>query len=69
MVETFEHLNSKQVYLELEKASREWKDWQGKTIVLDEGKKAVFSKCFAISTVYIVMFSLLVFYFYLLLSA
>ena len=46
MTETFEHLNSKQVYLELEKASREWKDWQGKAIVLDEGKKAVFSKCF-----------------------
>ena len=46
MVETFEHLNSKQVYLELEKASREWKDWQGKAIVLDEGKRAVFSKCF-----------------------
>ena len=46
MVETFEHLNSKQVYLELEKASREWKDWQGKAIVLDEGKKATFSKCF-----------------------
>ena len=46
MVETFEHLNSKQVYLELEKASRDWKDWQGKAIVLDEGKKAVFSKCF-----------------------
>ena len=46
MTETFEHLNSKQVSLELEKASREWKDWQGKAIVLDEGKKAVFSKCF-----------------------
>ena len=30
MVETFEHLNSKQVYIELEKASRDWKDWQGK---------------------------------------
>ena len=38
MVETFEHLNSKQVYLELEKASREWKEWQGKAIVLDEAK-------------------------------
>ena len=46
MVETFEHLNSKQVYLELEKASKDWKDWQGKAIILDEGKKAVFSKCF-----------------------
>ena len=46
MTETFEHLNSKQVYLELEKASREWKEWQGKAIVLDEGKRAVFSKLF-----------------------
>tara|TARA_R100000734_G_C3280553_1_gene74274 strand:- start:19 stop:369 length:351 start_codon:yes stop_codon:yes gene_type:complete len=46
MVDTFENLNSKQVYLELEKASRDWKEWQGKAIILDEGKKAVFSKCF-----------------------
>ena len=46
MVEKFEHLNSKQVYQALEKASADWKDWQGKAIVLDEGKKAVFSKCF-----------------------
>ena len=46
MVERFEHLNSKQVYLELEKASREWKEWQGKAIVLDEGRKGVFSKLF-----------------------
>ena len=45
MTETFEHLNSKQVYLELEKASREWKDWQGKAIVLDEGRKGVLSQC------------------------
>ena len=34
MTETFEHLNSKQVYLELEKASKEWKEWQGKSIIL-----------------------------------
>jgi len=40
MVETFEHLNSKQVYQALEKASKEWKEWQGKAIVLDEGHKA-----------------------------
>ena len=46
MVETFEHLNSKQVYLELEKASREWKEWQGKSIILDEARKAIFSKLF-----------------------
>ena len=36
--------------LELEKASREWKEWQGKAIVLDEGKKATFSKCFFVSS-------------------
>ena len=46
MTETFEHLNSKQVYLELEKASREWKEWQGKSIILDEARKAIFSKLF-----------------------
>ena len=46
MVETFEHLNSKQVYIELEKASREWKEWQGKSIILDEARKAIFSKLF-----------------------
>ena len=46
MVETFEHLNSKQVYQALEKASADWKEWQGKSIILDESKKATFSKCF-----------------------
>ena len=46
MVETFEHLNSKQVYQALEKASADWKEWQGKSIILDEAKKATFSKCF-----------------------
>ena len=46
MVETFEHLNSKQVYQALEKASKDWKEWQGKSIILDEAKKATFSKCF-----------------------
>jgi len=46
MVEKFEHLNSKQVYQALEKASADWKEWQGKSIVLDEGKRAVFSKLF-----------------------
>tara|TARA_R100001440_G_scaffold66843_1_gene87996 strand:- start:237 stop:587 length:351 start_codon:yes stop_codon:yes gene_type:complete len=46
MKDTFEHLNSKQVYQALEKASKDWKEWQGKSIILDEGKKAVFSKLF-----------------------
>ena len=46
MVETFEHFNSKQVYQALEKASKEWKEWQGKSIILDEARKAIFSKLF-----------------------
>ena len=45
MVETFEHLNSKQVYIELEKASKEWSKAQEDAIISDEGRKAVFSKC------------------------
>ena len=43
MVETFEHLNSKQVYLELEKASREWKEWQGKSIILFTTSRVTFA--------------------------
>ena len=45
MVETFEHLNSKQVYQALEKASKEWSKAQEDAIISDEGRKAVFSKC------------------------
>jgi|TARA_R110000803_G_scaffold15635_3_gene43086 hypothetical protein len=41
-----EHLNSKQVYLKLEEASKQWSEWQEKSIALDEGRKATFSKCF-----------------------
>ena len=45
MVETFEHLNSKQVYQALEKASKAWSKEQKDAIIADEGRKAVFSKC------------------------
>jgi hypothetical protein len=41
-----EHLNSKQVYLRLEEASKQWSKWQETSIFLDEGRKAMFSKCF-----------------------
>jgi hypothetical protein len=36
---------SDQLYKKLEKASNEWAEWQKKVIILDEGKKAVFSSC------------------------
>ena len=45
MVETFEHLNSKQVYIELEKASKAWSEAQKNLIILDEGRKGVLSQC------------------------
>jgi hypothetical protein len=36
---------SDQLYKKLEKASNEWAEWQKKVIILDEGRKAVFSAC------------------------
>ena len=45
MVETFEHLNSKQVYQALEKASKAWSEAQKNLIILDEGRKGVLSQC------------------------
>ena len=36
---------SDQLYKKLEDASNEWAEWQKKTIILDEGRKAVFSSC------------------------
>lgn len=39
-------LNSDDVKRELDKLSNEWADWQEKVILLDEGRKAMFSKCF-----------------------
>ena len=37
---------SEQLYKKLERASNEWAEWQKKTIILDEGRKAMFSKLF-----------------------
>ena len=37
---------SEQLYRKLEEASNEWAEWQKKTIILDEGRKAMFSKLF-----------------------
>ena len=45
MTETFENLNSKQVYIELEKASKAWSEAQKNLIILDEGRKGVLSQC------------------------
>ena len=36
---------SDQLYKKLEDASNDWAEWQKKTIILDEGRKAVFSSC------------------------
>jgi hypothetical protein len=39
-------LNSKEAYIEMNKAAEDWSKWAEKVIILDEGKKAMFSKCF-----------------------
>jgi hypothetical protein len=39
-------LLSNKSYEELEKASQEWAEWHQKVIILDEGRKATFSKLF-----------------------
>ena len=36
---------SEQLYNKLEEASKKWAEWQKKTIILDEGRKATFSAC------------------------
>ena len=36
---------SEQLYKKLEEASKEWAEWQKKVIILDEGKKGIFSQC------------------------
>ena len=35
---------SEQLYKKLEEASNEWAEWQKKVIILDEGKKGIFSQ-------------------------
>ena len=37
---------SNKSYEELEKASQDWAEWHKKVIILDEGRKATYSKCF-----------------------
>ena len=37
-------LNSKEAYIQMDKAAEEWADCQEKEIILDEGKKALLSK-------------------------
>jgi len=37
---------SNKSYEELEKASQDWAEWHKKVIILDEGRKATFSKLF-----------------------
>jgi len=37
---------SNKSFQELELASQEWSEWHKKVIILDEGRKATYSKCF-----------------------
>ena len=39
-------LNSKEAYIQMDKAAEEWSKWAEKVILLDNGKKAMFAKCF-----------------------
>ena len=39
-------LNSREAYIEMNKAAEEWSKWAERVILLDEGKRAMFSKCF-----------------------
>lgn len=39
-------LNSREAYIVMEKAAEDWSKWIEKVILLDNGKKAMFAKCF-----------------------
>ena len=39
-------LNSREAYKVMEKAAEDWSKWIEKVILLDNGKKAMFAKCF-----------------------
>ena len=39
-------LNSREAYIVMEKAAEDWSKWIEKVILLDNGKKAMFSKLF-----------------------
>ena len=40
------NLNSREAYKKMTEASNEWSKWAEKVIILDEGKKGLFSKLF-----------------------
>ena len=40
------NLNSKEAYKKMTEASTKWSEWAEKSIILDEGRKAMFSKLF-----------------------
>ena len=40
------NLNSREAYKKMTEASNDWSKWAEKVIILDEGKKAIFSKLF-----------------------
>ena len=40
------NLNSREAYKKMTEASNEWSKWAEKVIILEEGKKALFSKLF-----------------------
>ena len=40
------NLNSREAYKKMTEASKEWSEWAEKTIILEEGRKAMFSKLF-----------------------
>ena len=39
-------LNSREAYIQMDRAAEEWSKWIEKVILLDNGKKAMFAKCF-----------------------
>mgnify|MGYP003141388690 FL=1 len=40
------NLNSREAYKKMTEASKEWSEWAEKVIILEEGRKAMFSKLF-----------------------
>jgi hypothetical protein len=40
------NLNSREAYKKMTEASKEWSEWAEKSIILEEGRKAMFSKLF-----------------------
>jgi hypothetical protein len=39
-------LNSKEAFIQMNKAAEDWANWAEKVIILENGKKAMFAKCF-----------------------